>query len=378
MRTLVIALSCVAVLSACGDNLTPAERVDAAADAPDPDAPIDSSIDAPIDAAIDAGIDANCPGRTPGQVGGACISDANCDSGAGTGDGFCLRGMVGTVTWPAQGFCISQYEACTPTSCGPNNICATISDPLGDFRACLPACAATGPCACANGQICASSFSGSVLQNGAMACFPGNNAATDGDPCIGFGECQQDSLCLADSLEYPGGQCHTIGCTIGDDSTCATGGDGHCIDYSSITAGTNQGAVCVDRCTADTDCRMADGYRCFDGGPNVGRFCRHPQAGDACTADADCGNPNVWDCKVGLTFPGGSCTPTPACTTPGSGEGCSPSSSICYDSLLPTPIDNVCANRCGGPAGTQGGCRAGYVCRDVAPGAPVVLGCVNP
>lgn len=383
MRTLALALalSCVAVLSSCGDNLSPDNTDASTIDTAVIDVSvIDTAIDSPIDTPIDVSVDANCPARTPGTIGGACINDANCDSGAATGDGICLRGLLGTVTWPAQGYCINRYDACNDDQqCGAGNLCATISDPGGDFRACLPACG-TGPCACSNGQICAGSFSGSVLQGGDMACFPGNNAATDGDACVGFGECQQDSLCLTDALEYPGGQCATIGCTIGNDSTCATGGDGHCVDLSSITAGLNQGAVCVDRCIGDTDCRQADGYRCFDGGGSVGRFCRHPQAGDACGTDADCGNPNLWDCKTGLTFPGGMCTPTTGCPTPGSGQGCSPTSSICYDSVLPAvSSDNVCANRCGGPIGTQGGCRAGYVCRDVNPApATTTLGCVAP
>jgi hypothetical protein len=383
MRTsLALALiSCVAVLSGCGDNL---ERpVDAAVVDSSIDAVDAAIIDVPIDVAIDAidapGIDANCPARTPGEVGGACVTDANCDTAVGAADGICLRGALGSVVWPAQGFCITKYDGCTvDADCGANNLCATISDPLGDFRACLPACG-TGACACSNGQLCASSFSGSVIQGGDMACLPGNASATDGDTCVGFGECPQDSLCLNDSLEYPGGQCHTVTCTIGNDTTCAAGGDGHCVDLGAITAGLNTGAVCVDRCTADTDCRQADGYRCFDGGGAVGRYCRHPQAGDACAADADCGNAALWDCKIGLTFPGGMCTPTTGCPTPGSGQGCSPTSSICYDSVLPAvPTDNVCANRCGGPIGTQGGCRSGYVCRDTDPGSAVVLGCVNP
>jgi hypothetical protein len=297
-------------------------------------------------------------------------------------DGVCLRGPQGATTWPAEGYCVNKIDTCTTdASCGANNECVTINDPLGAFKACVPACG-TGACVCSNGQICAGSFSGSALAGGDVACFPGNASATDGDPCNGFGECAQDSICLQDPLEYPGGQCHRIACTIGTDSTCATGGDGHCIDYSLITAGLNAADVCVDQCTVDADCRQADGYKCFDGGAGVGKFCRHPQAGDACAVATDCGSAVLWTCKTGLTFPGGMCTPIPACLTPGDGTGCSPGSSICYDSVLPVvTTDNVCVDRCGGPAGTQGGCRTGYVCRDTDPVAGpthIVLGCVNP
>lgn len=374
-------LSCAALLAACGDNLSADRPIDAAIDVAIVDTPdIDTM---PIDARdIDAAVDANCPARLPGQVGGPCTTDAMCDSAAGAGDGFCLRGAQGPTTWPAEGYCVNQIDTCnTDNQCGAGNECVTINDPGGPFRACLPACG-TGACSCSNGQLCAGSFSGSTLAGGRTACFPGNASATDGDPCVGFGECAQDSICLADGFEYPGGQCHRLLCTVGSDSTCAPGGDGHCVNYSQITTGVNGSTVCVDSCVNDTDCRQNDGFKCFDGGAGVGKFCRHPHAGDACTVDTDCGSAALWDCKTGLTFPGGMCTPTTGCPTPGEGNGCSNGLSICYDSVLPAvATDNVCVDRCGGPENTQGGCRPGYVCRDTnpAPGAMnVVLGCVNP
>jgi len=378
MRTLsaLALVSIFALVAACGDNLSPAQPLDAAAD---DGAVIDS---APIDAidarAVDASIDANCPARLPGAVGGPCATDAQCDSAPGAADGVCLHGQSGTVVWPTEGYCVNRIDTCTAANCGAGNACVTIDDPSGAFRACLPACG-TGDCACTNGQLCASSFAGSQLAEGMTACLPGNRSAVDGDACNGFGECAEDSLCLQDPLEYPGGQCHRVACTIGTDATCATGGDGHCIDFRLITAGFGVANVCVDACTSDTDCRANDGYKCVDGGAGVGRFCRHPQAGQACAVDGDCGNPVLWDCKLGVTFPGGQCTPTTGCTTPGDSSACSPGSSVCYDSVLPAiPADNVCVDRCGGPVDTQGGCRAGYLCRDTAPGVPVILGCVAP
>ena len=387
MRSLLVPVLCALAAAACGDNL----RGDLGDAAIADDAAIDDDATIADDAATtdaattdaattDGGppLDASCPGRAPGQVGGACVTDAECDSAAGAGDGVCLRGPSGTVVWPAQGFCVNRLDACTTDAqCGTGNQCATIADPGGAFRACLPACG-TGACTCSDGQICAGSFSGSALDR--PACLPGNNAAIDGAACVGFGDCAEDSLCLADPLESPRGQCARIGCTRGDDSTCATGGDGHCVAFSAITAGHTQGDVCVDRCVSDADCREADGYQCVDGGGTVGRYCRHPQAGDACTTDATCGPAAQWDCKTGLTFPGGQCTPTTGCPTPGSGVGCSPGSSICFDSVLPlVTTDNVCVDRCGGPQNTQGGCRTGYVCRDVDPAlGTTTLGCVNP
>ena len=371
-------LACAAILLAapllgCGDNRKVNEGdVDATvADAPDIDA-------VPIDARpVDAAIDANCPARAAGTVGGTCISDAQCDSATGAGDGFCLRGAQGSIVWPTEGYCVNQIDSCTVNSCGAGNQCTTIDDPLGAFRACMPACGAD-PCICSNGQICATGFSGSDLGAGQMACLPGNAASIDGAACTGFGECAQDSLCQNNAFEFPGGMCGRIGCTIGNDSTCAAGGDGHCVDLAQITAGFNTGTICVDRCVSDTDCRQGEGYRCVDGGGTIGKYCRHPQIGDTCTMDAQCDDAVGMRC--GFSLPGGFCTVRQPCPTPGSSQGCAPLSSICWDG--PTPADlNFCVDRCGGPENTQGGCRAGLTCRDVDPlGGPthVFLGCIAP
>ena len=132
-------LACAAILLAapllgCGDNRKVNEGdVDApVADAPDIDA-------VPIDARpVDAAIDANCPARAAGTVGGTCISDAQCDSATGAGDGFCLRGAQGSIVWPTEGYCVNQIDSCTVNSCGAGNQCTTIDDPLGAFRALFP------------------------------------------------------------------------------------------------------------------------------------------------------------------------------------------------------------------------------------------------
>lgn len=342
-----------------------------------PDAPVSDAGPDASDAG-DLSDASSCPLPPSGAVGGACATDSECDSAAGVGDGFCLRGRMGATVWPDAGYCINRVATCTmDADCGSGNVCATVDDPGGAFSACVAGCG-TG-CVCGDGQLCQGSFSGLPLLGGDVACVPGDASATDGAPCTSFGDCAAESVCIEDALEHPGGQCHRAWCTIGDDATCADGGDGHCIDQRSITAGVATANVCVDACTVDDDCRVAEGYRCFDGGATVGRFCRHPQAGDACAVDADCGPADAWDCKIGVTFPGGMCTPTTGCPTPGLDTGCTAGSSVCYDSVLPAvPTDNVCVDRCGGPFGTEGGCRTGYTCRDTHPGALVVLGCVNP
>lgn len=340
MRSALALASLVILLVACGDNLVPGSGTDG------------SEIDAtPNDGRVDAPIDANCPLRQPGQVGGPCTTNVQCNSAPNMNDGFCLDATDAGIGWPATGYCVTKIGVCTQDSeCGAGNICVTINDPGGAFSACMPACGAD-PCACGNGQVCSNNLATSPMNK--MACIPGNTSAVDGDPCTGFGECDINSICRTDMLEIPNGQCIQIGCTTGNDATCTSGGDGHCADPGFVTAGNG----CLDACTNDSECRVAEGYKCFDGGASTGRYCRHPQTGDACGGDADCGDAAIWDCRTGLMFPGGYCTPQAGCT-PGTNAGCSSGSSVCYDP--PGPDAPYCVDRCTGAG--QGTCRTGYLC----------------
>jgi hypothetical protein len=331
MRTLASVVLGLAALAACGDNLKPAD---------------------PVDAGVDA--DLSCQPRTVGQVGGPCTMDVQCESAPGAADGVCLNPSFGGIGWPAGGYCINKIDlvsadcsngCTTDAQCGTGNVCVTV----GGCNACVAACCAGGECP--TGQVCADSLAGDALSK--PACLPGSATAVDGATCTGFSDCAVGSICFVDQWENPNGSCATVGCTVGDDSTCATGGDGHCIALPTVGAGTG----CVDKCAADTDCRMADGYRCFDGGAAAGKYCRHPQTGDACTVAADCGALGQWFCRTGGQFPGGYCTPVPACN-PVNGLGCTPGSSVCFDPTGPdTPY---CVDRCVGTG--QGTCRAGYTC----------------
>lgn len=345
MRTALALASLAVLLVACGDNLRVVPADDDDTDASEIDA-------APNDGRVDAMIDANCPARTAGSVGGPCTTDSQCDSAAAAGDGICLNASQGGIGWPAGGYCITKYDGCTQDSeCGAGNVCVTISDPDGPFSACMPACG-TGDCVCSNGEVCSNNLATSAMNK--MACIPGNAAAVDGDPCTGFGDCDINSICRRDPAEYPGGQCMQIGCTVGNDATCTSGGDGHCANPGFVTTGN----ACLDTCATDADCRTAEAYRCFDAGGTIGRYCRHSQTGDGCSSDSSCGNAAIWDCRMGATFPGGYCTLQAACN-PTTGAGCSPGSSICYDPPGGGATDAYCVNRCDG---ALTGCRPGYVC----------------
>jgi hypothetical protein len=233
----------------------------------------------------------------------------------------------------------------------------------------------TDPCTCPADQVCATSLAGDPFDPGQTACLPGLASAEDGDACVDIGDCNANSLCLVENPEHPGGECNRSGCTVGTDSTCTAGGDGHCVTKASLENGVGLGTRCVDACTTSNDCRQGDGYRCFDGGGTVGKYCRHPHIGDACTVDSDCGNAAEWDCMTGASFPGGYCTLAAACPSASSDTGCVPASSICRD---PPTGANYCVDRCIGPVGTQSGCRTGYTCEYVDGSSSAGLACLAP
>jgi hypothetical protein len=306
-----------------------------------------------------------CAAPAAGEIGGPCVNDTECDSAPAAGDGLCLRGAIGARVWPAVGYCTNKVGVCVEdVDCGAGNVCAT----LQGASLCLRACA-VADCVCPGDQLCANTLGSDALDKD--ACLPGDAAAVDGDPCASFGDCSEGSACLVDGdLEYPGGQCMQVGCTLGNDATCTHGTDSKCVDPGLLPSVTG----CVDGCAIDADCRIAEGYRCVDAGGPTGRFCRHPQVGDACAAVADCGPDVTWSCLIGASFLGGMCTLDGACPTAGSSTGCTSGSSVCTD---PAAGSNHCVDACPGPLETRSTCRMTYRCRDVDPGGTTVLGCVG-
>lgn len=318
----------VGLLTACGDNRAPVIE------------------DAPP---------AECPAREFGSLGGNCDQATDCDSAPGADDGFCLDDPNGPVPFDPAGFCIRFVDTCDGNPCG-DDVCATI---MGT-NVCMPACCEGDTCP--TNQACVNSYYQEPLN--ATACFPGTSSAQDGDACTSIAQCSQDSNCLNDQIEYPEGQCFRAGCEIGDDSTCA---GGRCINFA-FPSGVD--TACVDVCASDADCRVADGYECYDGGVGVGLYCRHPQVGDACSSDVNCGDPGLFDCLQPTDgYPGGYCTVRSCDATVGT--GCSPGLSLCYDPNPldpPSSADNYCIDRClldhNPPQST---CRSGYACQEVDP-----------
>ncbi len=343
------------LVGACGgvDEEVPdaAAPVIDATPVPDFDAPI------PDAAAPDAFV---CHAPLFGQIGGACDNDADCGF-----MGFCLDETEGGdgPAFPATGMCT---RGCTSDAqCGDSGSC---SDPIGGggvlpgggpgrlcFRDCCPGNV------CTDGFLCQSALFG-FLDLGIDVCLPADGSAVDGDACESFADCNVNSVCQSNPFNAPGGVCITFGCTLGDDSTCAPGGDGTCLNLGGTFA-------CLDTCSVESDCRDGEGYTCVGFGGSD--FCWYPtgEVGDACTVPtvlADCGPP-PWECLTGGGFPGGYCG-ADGCD-PTDGSTC-PQDAICYDAD-PGTLDGTefCARRCN-PAADPSDCREGegYACIDLGLG----------
>lgn len=302
----------------------------------------------------DAGADASpiaCDAPAAGMPGSPCGAPADCDSAEGAGDGRCLNAAQRDVNWPETGYCVRICPA-EAADCGAGTFCFAQEGAAQVL--CLPTCCEGG--ACASGYACSTAFLGQEI--GAAICMPGDPSAADGTPCGSVAECDVDSNCAPDQ-SGTSGLCTTIGCTVGDDATCAPGGDGHCVDEDGEGGAP---AHCVDPCEETADCATADGQRCDEDG----MFCRHSEIGDPCGADGECGL-TPWDCRTEADddFPGGYCT-IPC------GGGC-PDGAVCNDLLFGGADGPFCVEECTLEAGCP---RAGYECLDVATGDGILRGCV--
>ena len=300
-----------------------------------------------------AGPDAStieCDPPATGAPGSACIAPEDCDSAEGAGDGRCLDADHRGVHWPETGYCVRICPA-EATDCGEGTTCFA-QEGAGQVL-CMPTCCEG--VACASGLACSTAFLGQEI--GAAVCMPGDRSAADGTPCESVADCDINSNCEPDQ-SGESGVCTTVGCTVDDDSTCALGGDGHCVDEDD---GDDRPPHCVDPCESIADCAAEDGQRCDEDG----MFCRHSVIGDPCQADGECGTA-PWDCKTEADddYPGGYCT-IPC------GDGC-PDGTVCNDDVLGGGEDAHCVEACT----LIDGCpRQDYDCVDVS-SAALLRGCV--
>ncbi|MEM9489905.1 MAG: hypothetical protein AAGC55_12225, partial [Myxococcota bacterium] len=310
--------------------------------------------DAPVDAAPE--IDApQCAVPAAGAIGGTCAIADECTAPKGA-FALCLNNVLaGPFKWPAEGFC--TFSCTDSADCGDGNFCADI----GGATFCMPSCCAEvgRGASCSAGRLCSDSLYG-IIDMGGEACVPGNVEAIDGDSCDEFFDCNIGSDCRRDSFEAPNGYCLTQGCTLGDNTTCAPGGDGNCVDLFEL--GT---PVCVDSCLEDSECQQSVGFRCVETPGIAGRYCAHPEVGDSCLVPSNCGNSPPWGCRTGADYPDGYCTIN-QCTM-GSLSSCS-LTSRCFDPDTGTVGDEYCAARCDPEVAAS--CRTGYICATVEVGTP--------
>lgn len=284
-----------------------------------------------------------------------CTGDAQCLPSGFGGDGLCVDGCGTTAD------CRDGYE-CRGSATYPDRL------------VCQPGC--TSDAACTGGRVC-----NEALGTCSVAFDPGSL----GGACSRFSGGCDGGTCL-DERTYgdPGGYCAYVGCTVGDDSTCPTGG---------VCAPTASGdGICLRGCATSTDCRAA--YRCDHVDPaddtsssgcvpgctgaagectSMMRTC-NPGTG-LCTTPFVAGNlgepcTGAVDCPGGICladsdgWPAGTCA-YPGCAIAGDSSDC-PAGGVCVDDATGDPDRGYCIDAC-----TVGvtPCRPGYECVALAGGA---------
>lgn len=215
-------------------------------------------------------------------------------------------------------------------------------------------------------------------------CTPGTGAA--GIACFASTQCaanHNDPICL-NTGQFPGGYCSEFCDAVAQD--CPTGST--C--YTGLNLSKN--GVCLQTCTADTDCRSAEGYACVDlgGGTKACMLGPETQCDDYQDNDQD----GLYDCNDPS-----SCQTSSACTggTKAAGQPCqkhnecfaNKNDPVCLDEphvgypggYCSQYCDPAITNDCGaagicipfGPNGenvcmatctTSTQCRSGYFCQD--------------
>jgi hypothetical protein len=285
-----------------------------------------------------------------------CPGDAQCVPGGRGSDGLCIDGCA------SDDDCRVGYQCRAPSA-------------YPDRRICQPGC--TSNAHCTGGRVC----------NPALGtCHEPFDPAQLGRSCSRrTGGCT-GGTCLSEfEYGYPRAYCAYVGCTLGMDSTCPTGG--------VCAPGAGGDNLCLAGCRADSECR--DGYRCrpvLPEDPSSSTACV-----PACTSNMQCANEGfVCNPGTGLcTEPfvagnlgepcagraecfGGVCLteaegwPAGTCAYPGcrlSGEGPSatcPPGGVCVDDRRGDPALGHCLDAC--TVGASGGCRPGYACVAIVEG----------
>lgn len=263
-----------------------------------------------------------------------------CPNGNECGPGMLCLGSKLDAQLPAEGYCT---KACTnDPDCGANAFCGPPIDKVGNL--CWARCGANDTCTNPK-QICGRRLGGFTdLVN--KACLPGSASAKDGSPCKTFGDCNRNQACVANPFDFPGGYCATIGCTVGDSTTCAPGGTPVCLPADNLN-------FCFAGCMGDGDCRVNEGYKCLQPpGVNTKICLMINPIGQHCKVQADCAGGPPWSCIVDQTLPAGYCSII-GCDAKGD-TGC-PTNGHC----VPVAGTAVCLKSCN----VDGDCASGTKCQ---------------
>lgn len=244
---------------------------------------------------------------------------------------------------PPAGYCTKACIA--DPECGADAFCGPPIDRSGNL--CWHRCGPGDTCA-TPGQVCSRRLGGFIdLVN--KACIPGNAAARDGSSCKSFGDCNKNQLCANNPFDFPGGVCITVGCTVGDNTTCAPGGAPACFKGDNVN-------VCFPACNGDGDCRINEGYKCLQPPGAPQKVCLYPNPlGGNCKVAKDCNGGGPWSCIVDVNLPGGYCSII-GCDAKAD-TGC-PTNGHC---LMVAPGTNLCLKACSNNAE----CEKGTTCKPV-------------
>ena len=252
----------------------------------------------------------------PTAPGTACTATADCEPPQGQSP-FCIT----NAGYP-NGYCTSTCAM--DADCGMGGVCQ------GNF--CLAGC--TTDADCNTGYSCSD-----VNGDGTTTCNPAIAGSAAGTTCLSDDQCGVSVIggfCVTEADNgWTGGYCS--GACI-DDSDCLGGSTCQLTNPSDPQ---NSGSICVQSCTANTDCRTPD-YECYDffgGGTNA---CAPVASGTgpvggACTGYGSCAGGQDGLCLLNSDFADGYCSVT--CTTDAdcsAGSHCLETAGLCIDDCTTT------------------------------------------
>ncbi len=371
-----------------------------------------------------AGTATSCGTTQPPKCGpetcasGCCLSDTECVPLRDQSHALCGRGgdacraCYPDETCGSAG-CVKQLDPQT-RGCGPANCAGCCT---GDGFCVAPSLQDDFSCGL-GGTICAACLPGYTCEGGGCvdSVSPGKDAGNDtgtapdagtsadaGTKAAVGASCTNNAQCATGSCQQFGfndGYC-TRSCQSAADcpagSTCGSDPNGNgsniCLTICSAAGGTsgcragyvcekrttlNGAAACVPGCNSVATCGTAptcdgrgfccgaEGFACCEGQSCGGGlqcssgYCVKSPIGGSCTQDSACQSGdcveqvpgNTPACATGPCWRGGHCTADCTQTSCPSGSSCTPHLN---------PPSSMCVANCA-PAGTQGTCRAGYVC----------------